>query len=200
MSIQELTSEEFVELQSKVAQATKPANEVSKWDLRFMVRAASIAQWSKDPSTQVGCVLVRPDKTVASEGYNGLAPQIKDTEERLTNRELKYAFIDHAEENALDYCRDHYPMVGFTAYVYPIHSCTKCFAKLLKHGITRIVTVGVVHPRVSVKLPHILAVIEEAKAAGIHIDMEFLDPQQVSDAILEHANQMQKVRHTLLKG
>ncbi|TPG59918.1 deaminase [Ewingella americana] len=160
--------------------------EPSKWDIRFLMKAAMISSWSKDPSTKVGCVLVRPDKTIASEGYNGLAPQIEDTEARLNDRDVKYAFIDHAEENALDCCRD-FSKAGYTMYVYPIHSCTKCFAKLLKQGVTRIVTVAGVHPRVSEKLPMILEIIREANANGHVMTLEFISSDVVQNALKNQA-------------
>jgi deoxycytidylate deaminase len=34
--------------------------------------------WSKDPSTKVGAVIVRPDLTVASIGYNGFPRGMSD--------------------------------------------------------------------------------------------------------------------------
>ena len=33
--------------------------------------AQLVASWSRDPSTQCGAVIVRPDKTVAAVGFNG---------------------------------------------------------------------------------------------------------------------------------
>ena len=38
----------------------------NKWHNRFMELAEHVAQWSRDPSTKVGAVIVRPDKSVAS--------------------------------------------------------------------------------------------------------------------------------------
>ena len=42
-----------------------------KWDRRFLKIAREGATWSKDPSTQVGAVIVDPDQRVVSLGYNG---------------------------------------------------------------------------------------------------------------------------------
>ena len=39
---------------------------MQKWDLRFIELAKLVSTWSKDPSTKVGSVIVRPNKTVAS--------------------------------------------------------------------------------------------------------------------------------------
>ena len=41
-----------------------------KWNVRFLDLARFIAAWSKDPSTKVGAVLVRPDRTIAAVGFN----------------------------------------------------------------------------------------------------------------------------------
>ena len=41
-----------------------------KWHRRFLRLAAEIAEFSKDPSTKVGCILVR-DRRIISTGYNG---------------------------------------------------------------------------------------------------------------------------------
>ena len=73
----------------------------NKWDKRFLDLAKHIATWSKDPSTQVGCVVVGPDREIRSTGFNGLPRGIEDTDERLNNREIKYPMICHAEENAI---------------------------------------------------------------------------------------------------
>jgi dCMP deaminase len=42
------------------------------WDRYFLDIAEEVSKASKDPSTKVGAVIVRPDRTVASLGYNGL--------------------------------------------------------------------------------------------------------------------------------
>jgi len=36
-------------------------SDIDKWDARFLDLAIYVADWSKDPSTKVGAVLVRPD-------------------------------------------------------------------------------------------------------------------------------------------
>ena len=74
---------------------------MNKWDKRFLELAKQIASWSKDPSTQVGCVVVGPDREIRSTGFNGLPRGIEDSEDRLNNREIKYPMICHAEENAI---------------------------------------------------------------------------------------------------
>ena len=69
------------------------------WDLRFLDMSQLISSWSKDPSTQVGAVIVDSNNRVVSVGYNGFPQGISD-DYRLDNRETKYKMILPAECNA----------------------------------------------------------------------------------------------------
>lgn len=112
---------------------------VSKWDQRFLSLADHISHWSKDPSTKVGAVIVRPDKTIASLGFNGFPRAINDTTERLENRDLKYAFILHAEVNAL--LNSQTPVQGHTMYLtHPC--CERCAVQVIQAGIKRVVAIA----------------------------------------------------------
>src|SRR3989344_2191240 len=77
-----------------------------KWDRRFLALAEHVAQWSKDPSTKTGAVIVDPNNRVVSLGYNGFPRGVNDLPERLSNRELKYKIIVHCERNALLFARE----------------------------------------------------------------------------------------------
>ena len=110
----------------------------AKWDDRFLSVAAIVASWSKDPSTKAGCVLVRPDKSIASLGYNGFPMGCSDSTEKYEDRETKYARVIHAEMNALMFCRDPIPLVGFTLYT-TAPSCPRCAAHMIQAGIRRFV-------------------------------------------------------------
>lgn len=109
---------------------------MDKWDERFLRLAQEIASWSKDPRTQVGCVIVRPDRTIASTGFNGLPRKVFDSPEILKDRESKHKLIIHAEENALMAVRE--SVAGYTAYC-SVQPCSRCAAKLIHMGITRVV-------------------------------------------------------------
>tara|TARA_B100001250_G_C19181622_1_gene521221 strand:- start:120 stop:554 length:435 start_codon:yes stop_codon:yes gene_type:complete len=112
---------------------------MSKWDERFLELAKQIASWSKDPSTQVGCVVVGPDREIRSTGFNGLPRGIEDSKDRLNNREIKYPMICHAEENAIM----HAARIGISlkdciAYVtWP--PCTRCARSLIQAGISEVI-------------------------------------------------------------
>lgn len=72
-----------------------------KWNLRFMNLAKHIAEWSKDNSTKVGCVIVGPDKEIRSMGYNGFPRGVDDDVAERNERPVKYQFYEHAERNAI---------------------------------------------------------------------------------------------------
>ena len=38
-----------------------------KWDMRFLDLATHISEWSKDPSTKVGCVVVGPTERLGQQ-------------------------------------------------------------------------------------------------------------------------------------
>lgn len=70
-------------------------------DLKFLQTAHYIAQvWSKD-TTKVGAVAVGTTRNQVAFGYNGLAPGLADTPERLADRDVKLSLTLHAEVNAL---------------------------------------------------------------------------------------------------
>ena len=111
----------------------------NKWDLRFLHLASHISDWSKDPSTKVGCVVVGSDREIRSTGFNGFPRGIKDTSERLDDREQKYPLICHAEENAIMHAaRTGVSLKGNTAYVtWP--PCSRCTRSLIQAGVSEVV-------------------------------------------------------------
>ena len=110
-----------------------------KWDARFIDLAKHISDWSKDPSTKVGCVVVGEDREVRSTGFNGFPRGIEDTAERLNDREQKYPMICHAEENAIMHAaRIGISLKGCTAYVtWP--PCSRCARSLIQAGVAEVV-------------------------------------------------------------
>ena len=112
---------------------------MANWNKRFLNLATHISNWSKDPSTKVGCVVVGPDNEIRSTGFNGLPRGIEDNEERLNNREIKYPMICHAEENAIMHAaRIGISLKECTAYVtWP--PCTRCARSLIQAGILTVI-------------------------------------------------------------
>ena len=112
---------------------------VTDWDQRFLDLAEHISNWSKDPSTKVGCVVVGNDREIRSTGFNGFPRGIKDTPERLHDRNQKYPLICHAEENAIMHAaRIGVSLKDCTAYV-TWNPCSRCARSLVQAGITEVV-------------------------------------------------------------
>lgn len=120
------------------AKAKKLVDEKNaKWDERFLALAEHIAQWSHDPSTKVGAVITRPDRTISSVGYNGLPKRVHDTEDRLSHRETKYEMTVHAEANAILHATER--PVGYTIYTWPFQPCSRCAGLIIQSGLKRVV-------------------------------------------------------------
>jgi len=106
----------------------------AKWIGRFATMAAHIAEWSKDPSSQVGAVIVRPDKTIASVGFNGLPRGVDDDPARLGDRDTKLRYTVHAELNAILAAKE--PLHGYSIFVWPFQPCSGCAAAIIQAGIS----------------------------------------------------------------
>lgn len=107
---------------------------MDKWDERFMRMANLVSSWSKDPSTQVGAVIVDDKKRIVSVGFNGFPRGVGDAE---MSREEKLRRTIHAERNAILFAKQ--DVSGFTIYV--THTpCAQCAALLIQAGIKRVVS------------------------------------------------------------
>ena len=111
---------------------------MNKWDNNFLALANTVSMFSNDPSTKVGAVIVDDDNRVISIGYNGFPKGIRD-DNRLSNRELKYEMIVHAEANALLFANA--PVRGCTIYTWPFQPCSRCASLIIQAGIRRVVSV-----------------------------------------------------------
>lgn len=109
------------------------------WDAWFLGLADYMATGSKDPSTKVGAVIVRPDRTIAGEGFNGFPRGIAD-DCRMHDRPTKYELVIHAEMNATLNAAG--PVAGCTIYVSPVAPCVRCAVHLVQAGIVRVVSRG----------------------------------------------------------
>jgi dCMP deaminase len=120
----------------------------SWWDNYFLGLAEQISKMSRDPSTQVGAIIIDENRRIISTGYNGFPRGIKD-DDRLNNRELKYKIVIHAEVNAILFAnRDLHNCV---LYTYPFMPCSSvgnnCASVVIQSGIKRVVTPFSDNPR-----------------------------------------------------
>ncbi|CAB9540478.1 dCMP deaminase (EC 3.5.4.12) [uncultured Gammaproteobacteria bacterium] len=113
---------------------------LNKWDERYLSLAKEIATWSKDPSTQVGAVIVGSKKEVLSQGFNGFPRNINDSDERYNDRKTKYKFVVHAEMNAIyNATYSGTSLDGATLYVYGLPICSECAKGIIQVGIKKVV-------------------------------------------------------------
>ena len=111
---------------------------VANWDKRFLGLAEHVASWSKDPRTQVGAVIVRPNRTVVSVGYNGFPRGMTDLPARYEDKDEKYSRIVHAEMNAILHSTE--KLEGYTLYTWPFMTCDRCAVTVIQTGIARVVS------------------------------------------------------------
>ncbi len=109
------------------------------WDQYFISEAYLAARKSKDKSTQVGAVIVGPDREIRAKGYNGPPRGFNDSDPEIHERPLKYHVFCHAEENAITSCaRIGVSTKGCRMYgtLFP---CTNCARMIVQSGIREII-------------------------------------------------------------
>jgi len=117
---------------------SKKEYHVTKWDIRFMrIADLEVAQWSKDRSSKVGCVLVK-DREIITTGFNGMPRGINDDIDARHEKPEKYYWFHHAELNAVvNAARQGKSTLGWDAYInwFP---CDHCAGVLVNAGIKRV--------------------------------------------------------------
>ena len=105
----------------------------NEWQLH---KAAVVATRSRDSSTKCGAVIIRPNKTICSEGYNGFPKNMDDRDEWYDNRAEKYDRTIHAEMNAIKHAGE--DITGYTMYITgPV--CHDCAKHIASWGIAEVV-------------------------------------------------------------
>jgi dCMP deaminase len=110
---------------------------MNKWNIRFIELADFISQWSKDPSTKIGCVIADENNRIVSTGYNGFPKGVDDSEERYNNRDIKYPIIVHAEVNAITFAKR--DLTGCKIYISGgLPPCVRCSSLIIQSGIKEV--------------------------------------------------------------
>lgn len=113
------------------------------WDEYFMGIALLSAKRSKDPSTQVGACIVNQKRRIVGVGYNGFPDRCSD-EILPWGRsggayDTKYAYVCHAELNAIINSRQE--LDGCTIYTY-LFPCNECAKAIIQTGIRKVVYIS----------------------------------------------------------
>lgn len=107
------------------------------WHQYLMGFAQHAALKSKD-STQVGAVLVGPERDVRLTAYNGPPRGVADLPERR-ERPTKYLFASHAEANLVAFAaREGIRTAGCSVYVTH-HPCSACARALIQAGVVCVI-------------------------------------------------------------
>jgi dCMP deaminase len=101
----------------------------------MLTRALEVSNYSADPSTKVGCVVVRGHEIVA-EGYNRFPTPMIESAEMLNDRPTKYKYMVHAEVAAISGM----DVAGCTVYVTHM-PCVGCAGKLAAAGVQSVVII-----------------------------------------------------------
>lgn len=104
-----------------------------KWVERFSQQAQLLASWSKDPTTQVGAVIVNDRNQILSQGYNGLPMDARD--DMLDDRDSKNRRTLHAEDNCI--LNANSPLEG-SSIIITHPPCESCLSKLSQKGVKAI--------------------------------------------------------------
>jgi len=112
---------------------------IPTWPEYFFLIAQSYALRSKDPTCQVGAVIVEPrTRTIKSGGYNGMVRGVRETDKMWTKPTKRYDLICHAEFNAVAIAARHgISIEGCEMYV-TCHPCIECAKLVVQSGITRV--------------------------------------------------------------
>ena len=123
------------------APGTPPPQGQTDWDGRFMRIAMEIAQWSKDRSRKIGCVIVGPKNEIRSTGYNGFPRGLDDSADYRHERPMKYKWTEHAERNAIyNAARIGIALEGCRIYI-PWFPCMDCARAIVQSGIVEMICV-----------------------------------------------------------
>jgi dCMP deaminase len=123
-----------------IKKITKGRVDRISWDECFMKIANVIADRSQDPSTQAGAVIVNQKNIVMGVGYNGWPRGIK-SEDLPWEREgdflnTKYAYVCHAEENAIYNSNNRIEGGKIYCTLFP---CNECAKTIIQNGIKEVI-------------------------------------------------------------
>jgi dCMP deaminase len=111
---------------------------ISKWNY-FMSLAMLSARRSKDPSTQTGAAIINPEGRIVGLGYNGFPNKCKNAFPwgREGNfLETKYAFVVHAEANAIMNATSNLEGAAMFCTLFP---CNECAKLIVQAGIVNVI-------------------------------------------------------------
>lgn len=105
------------------------------WDEYFIGIAKLSSKRSKDPNTRVGACIVKSKKIVGT-GYNGLSKGFDDEKFDWNDRERKYPYVVHAEQNAII---NSFGNIEDSKIYVTLFPCSTCAKLIVQSGINEVV-------------------------------------------------------------
>ena len=139
-----MTKENLTTMTNKLKVPPRPTPDR---DSKYMGLACMMASFSKDPSTQVGSIIINHDNTPLSWGYNG-PPATTPDDSFSWERPEKYQHVIHAEENAIKH--SYVALMDATMYVSAF-PCKRCMELIAKKKVKRIVYLERVYDSLSMQ-------------------------------------------------
>lgn len=110
------------------------------WDECFMEIAKTMSKRSKDPNTKTGAVIVDEHNKMIGSGYNGFPRGIRagvlPWKREGTFLETKYAYVVHAEENAIYTASRITEGCRIYTTLFP---CNECAKAIIQSGIKEVI-------------------------------------------------------------
>jgi len=151
-------------------------------DLRWLALCARKGSESPDPRTKVGCVIVGTDKSVRCEACNTYPKGVLGNIQNRSDAPLKYAWIEHAERNAIYWAARHGISTEGCAMFVELTPCVDCARAIIQAGVVEVVinhdrTIEYSGERYSIEHSTALEMLAEAGVA-----VRFVSPRKAEDA------------------
>lgn len=162
------------------------------WIKYFTSISLITALKSKDPSTQVGAVVVNTKNIIVSTGYNGAPRGVDDSFITEKTGPIKYAYVVHAELNAILNAKQ--ALDGFSLFcnVFP---CNECMKSIIQSGIKKVYYLHLPSMGGSQSWADAVAAAKTMAAqAGVQLIQVFLDPIDQTDVILQYLDTHVRLR------
>lgn len=155
------------------AKANLRAWEIHKAKAWLKTLACHASFHSKDPRTKVAAVVVRPDFSVVSMGYNGMPKGIPDVDGNW-DPSVKYDLVRHAEENAFDFAGGQSTVGCYL--VCNLFPCHRCAGQIAQRGITKVFHSASI--RDDLKPHHALNIFDSNHIEVVHVPgiVQVVDP------------------------
>ncbi len=102
-----------------------------------MLIAREVSDWSKDPRTSVGAVIVDRKRRIVATGYNGFPRGVKDRPHLYFDRAEKHKRVVHAELNAI---LNSVGSVEDCILYTTLPPCCECAKAIIQSGIRMVCT------------------------------------------------------------